>query len=103
DRRRTLVDDLILEGEEIVLVDRDGAPELEPLAVIVDERHRVADRKRARALLLPDGVRIRQFYHRAGLPEPAEFGEDRMLAARGREQHDRRRIRVDGIAVFDQR
>ena len=27
DRRRALVDDLVLERKEIVLVDRDGAPE----------------------------------------------------------------------------
>src|SRR5262245_2847433 len=103
DWTRALVDDLVLERKEIVLVDRDGAPELQPLAIVVDERHRPADAKRARAFLLPHRVRVRQLQRRAGRWEPAELGIERMRAARGREQDDRRRTRIHGLAIFDQR
>ena len=92
-----------LSGEEIVLVDRDGAPELESLAVVVDERHRPADRKRTRALLLPHRVGPRQFHRRAARRRPAELGVERIRAAGRREQHDRRRVRIDRLAIFDQR
>src|SRR5262249_26052515 len=103
DRRRALVDDLVLEGEEIVFVDGDGAPELESLAVVVDEGHRPADRKRARALLLPDRVRTRQFHCRAARRGPAEFGVERIGAAGRRGEHDRRRVGIDRLAIVDQR
>src|SRR5207244_4682773 len=98
DRRGAIVDDLVLDGEEILVVDRNGAAELEPLAVVVDERHRVAERERARALLLPQRIRSRQLHRRAARRRPAEFGVERMRAARGREQDDRWRIRVDSLA-----
>src|SRR5262245_66464653 len=72
DWARALVDDLVLERKEIVLVDRDGAPELQPLAIVVDERHRPADAKRARAFLLPHRFRVRQLQRHAALPAPAD-------------------------------
>ena len=42
-RRRALVGDLVLDGEQVLVVDRDGAAEFEPFAVVVDERHRAID------------------------------------------------------------
>ena len=57
DRRRAFVGDLVLDGEHVLVVDRDGAAEFEPFAVVPDERHGLADGERARTLLPPHGVR----------------------------------------------
>ena len=89
-RGGALVHHLILEGEEIFVVDRDGATELEPFAVVVDQRHRMFDRERARPFLPPQRIGGRRLGRGARRHHPAEFGIERMRAARRRQQHDRR-------------
>src|SRR5208337_2024662 len=60
-RRGAFVDDLVLDGEQVVLVDGDGPSEFQSLAVVIDEGHRPADGERSAALLPPDRVRRRNF------------------------------------------
>ena len=97
DRRAALVGDLVLDGEQIMVVDRDGAGEDEALAVVVGQRHRMIDAERAGALLLPHRIGARHGRGGAGGRHPAEFGVIGVRRARRREQHDRRRIRIDGL------
>ena len=47
DRRGADIGDVVLDGEEIAVVDRNGAAEGEALAIVVFQRHRVARRQRA--------------------------------------------------------
>ena len=46
DRRGAFVVDAVLEGEQVLVVDPNGAMELEPLAVVIDKRDRMADLQR---------------------------------------------------------
>ena len=48
-RARAFVGDLLLDREQVLVVDRDGAAEFEALAVVIGQRHRMADAERARA------------------------------------------------------
>ena len=57
---RALVRHLVLDGEEIIVVDRDGAAEDQALAVVVDQRHRMIDAERAAAVLRPYRIGPRQ-------------------------------------------
>ncbi len=102
-RRSAVVDHLVLDGEQVFVVDGDGASEFQPLAVVVDEGHRPADGERSAALLPPDRVRRRNFGRGSRFDQPAEFGIERLRAARGREQHDRGRMGVDRLVIFDER
>ena len=102
DRLVGLVRHLVLDGEQILVVDRDGAAEFEALAVVIGERHRMADGERAGAALRPQRVGRRHLQVGAGGIGPAEFGVERIRAAGRRQQHDRRRFRIDGLAEFDQ-
>ena len=103
DRLGAAVDDLVAECEQILVVDRDGATELKSFAVVEDERDGAADAEGAGAFLLPDGFAVGEFHVGAGSGDPAELGVERHRAARGREQDDRRRFRVDGFAVLQER
>ncbi len=101
--RRALVADAIFDGEQVLVVNPDGAMELESLAVVVDERHRMSDLQRTRSVLAPHRLGVGQLHGRAGCGDPAELGVEWFLGPRGRQQHDDRRIRIDGLAIFDQR
>ena len=46
DRLVALVRHLVLEGEQVILVDRDHAAELQALAIVPGQRHRMADGER---------------------------------------------------------
>ncbi len=99
DRNRAgaLVLDRLRDGEQEVLVDREGALEDEAGAVVPGQRHRMIDRERA-AVGLPDRVEGRQLH--AGIAGgEAGFGEMRLRAARGAEQHDLRARGVDGVVI----
>ena len=67
-RFRAFVHDVVAHREHVFVVDRDGAAEFQALAVVVDESDRTADTERAGALLLPEGVAVRQ---RHGVPAAA--------------------------------
>ena len=103
DRRTADVGDVVLDGEEIAVVDRNGAAEGEAFAIVVFQRHRVARRQRARALLLPHRIAVGKPRRRARGRDPAELGIIGMRRVRRREQHDRGRLRIDGVAEFLQR
>ncbi len=103
DRIGALVHHVFLDGEQVFVVDRDGAAEFEPLAVVIGERHRVADAEVAGADLLPDGVAVGQLLIAVGGAGPAELGIERVGAAGRRQQHDRRRFRIDGLVEFVER
>ncbi len=102
-RRGADIGDVILDGEEVTLVDRDGAAEGEAVAIVVFQRHRAVGREAAGAFLLPQRVLVGQPHGRARGRDPAEFGVIGRRRARGREQHDRRRFGIDGLAELDQR
>ena len=74
-----------------------------PCAVVVGQRHRMADAERAGAALRPQRVRCGDLHIGAGGIGPAEFGIERIGAAGRRQQHDRRRLRIDRLAKLDQR
>ena len=103
DRVAALVRHLVFQGEQITVVDRDGAAEDQARAVVVGQRHRMVDAERARALLLPHRVRPRHRRGGAGGGHPAELGVERLRRARRREQHDGRRVRIDGLAIVLER
>ena len=103
DRAAALVLDFVLDGEQIMVVDRDGAAEDQSLAVVVAQRNRMIDGQRAAAFLLPDRIRTRHFLRRAGGRHPAELRVIGVRRARRREQHDRRRAGIDGFAVLLER
>ena len=103
DRRTADIGDVVLDGEEIALVDRNGAAEGQAFAIVVFERHRVAGRQAAGALLLPHRLAVGKPRRRARGRDPAELGIIGMSRVRGREQHDRGRLRIDGVAEFLQR
>ena len=50
DRRIADIGDVVLDGEEIALVDRNGAAEGEAVAIVVFQRHRAVRRKAVRSL-----------------------------------------------------
>ena len=56
DRVCAFVGDPVLDGEQVLVVDRNGAAEFKPFAVVKGERHRPADAERAGAKLAPEGV-----------------------------------------------
>ena len=58
------------------------------------------DAQRAAAVLLPHRIRPRHLLGRAGCRHPAEFRIIGVRRARRREQHDRRRMGIDGFAVL---
>ena len=103
DRRAGAVRHLVAQGEEILVVDRDGAAELEALAIVIDERDGMARGQRCRSLLPPHGLRTRRIDVGAGGADPAELGIERMRAAGRRQQHDRRRIGIDRFAIPGER
>ena len=103
DRRGADIGDVILDGEEIAVVDRNGAAEGEALAIVVFQRHRVGRRQAAGAFLLPDRVLVGDARGRAGRRHPAELGVIGVRGVRGRVQHDRGRGRIDGLAELHQR
>ena len=103
DRRIADVGDVVLDGEEILVVDRNGALERQALAVVPAQRHRRCCRQRACAFLRPDGVAARHLDGRTCRRHETELGVERLLGARRREQFNRRGFRIDGLAVFHQR
>ena len=103
DRVVAFVLHLVFQGEQIAVVDRDGAAEDQACAVVIGQRHRMADAERARALLLPHRVRSRHRRGGAGGGHPAELGVERLRRARRREQHDGRRVAIDGLAILLER
>ncbi len=103
DRRIADIGDVILDGEEIALVDRNGAAEGEALAIVIFQRHRARRRQAARAFLLPQRFAVGEPYGRAGRRQPSRIRRNRARRARGREQHDRGRFGIDGVAELHQR
>ena len=105
ERHRRVADiaDVVLDGEEIALVDRDGAAEGEALAIVVFQHDRRGRRQRAAAFLLPLRVAVGHAHGRAGGGHPAELGVIGRGGAGRRIQHDRGRSRIDGVAELDQR
>ena len=100
---RALVHHLVLHGEQIFVVDRNGAAELQAVAVVIGQRDGMADVERARAFLLPHGIAGRQFHVAAGDAGPAELGIERVRAAGRRQQNDRRRLGIDRFAELAER
>ena len=100
---RALVRHLVLYGEQIFVVDRNGAAELQSVAAVIAQRDGMPDGERARAFLLPDGVARRQFHVAAGGAGPAELRIERVRAAGRRQQHDRRRLGIDRLAELAER
>ena len=97
DGARALVLDAVLDREHRLVVDRDRPAEDQSLAVVIGEGDRAA-RGNNRVVGAPHRVRPGQ---RTGLrPDPAELRIIGMGAAGGREQHDVRARRVDGLAVI---
>ncbi len=103
DRVAAFVRHLVLEREQITVVDRDGAAEGQARAVVIGQRHRMVDAERARAFLLPHRVRSRHRGGGAGGGHPAELGIVCVRRARRREQHDGRRVGIDGLAILLER
>ena len=89
DRRGADIGDLVLDGEEVAVVDRNRAAEGQPVAIVVFQRHRARRRQRAGALLLPHRVLVGDPRGRAGRRHPAEFGVVGGCGLRRREQDDR--------------
>ena len=96
DRRAADIGDVVLDREEIAVVDRDGAAEGEAFAVVVFQRHRVARRQRAGALLLPHRIAVGQPRRRARGSRPSQTPNNRdapcpkARTARSRANSDRR-------------
>ena len=103
DRRGADIGDVILDGEEIAVVDRNGAAEGEAVAIVVFQRHRIARRQRAGAFLLPHRVLVGDPRGRAARRDPAELGVIGACRVRRRKQHDRGRFRIDRFAKLHQR
>ena len=103
DRRSADVADVVLDGEEVAVVDRNGALEGQAVAIVVFQRHRGGGREAVGAFLLPHGRLVGNSHRRAGGGDPAEFGVIGALGSRRRIQHDRGRGRIDGLAELDQR
>ena len=92
-----LVVDLVGDGEHVFVVDGDLAREHEAGAVVVGQRHRMARRQIAaggRPARLP-----RRRLERFVVADEAGLGPIGIGGAGGREQHDVRALRVDGLAV----
>ncbi len=103
DRGVADIGDVVLDGEQVTVVDRDGAAEGEAVAIVVFQRHRVARGQIAGAFLLPYRVLVGNLHRRAAACDPAEFRVVGSRRAGRREQHDRRRLRVHGVAELHQR
>ena len=103
---RGLVGDLVLDGEQVFVVDRDGAGEDEAFAIVPGQRDGRVDAKcsalRAGALLGPDRFGGRHFGLGGGVADPAELGIKRLRRAGRRQQDDRRRAGVDRFAEFQE-
>ena len=103
DRVGALVHHLVLDREQILVVDLDGAAEFDALAVVVGERHRMGGAERAGADLRPHRVGGGHLDVAGDGIGPAEFGVKRIRAAGRRQQHDRRRLRIDRLAELGER
>ncbi len=103
DRAAAPVLHFVPDREQIMIVDRDGAAEQKALAVVISECYRAIDTETAVALLGPQRVRPGHFLRRPGGRNPAELRVVGLGCAGGREQHDRRRFRIDGFAVLLER
>ncbi len=98
-----LVADVIFDREQILVVDRNGAPEFESFAVVVGQSHGATDAEPSGAHLLPDGFRGWQLDVCSRGARPAELRIERVTGPRGGQQNDRRRFRVSRLAEFDER
>src|SRR4029078_12197753 len=103
DRGSALVADIIIDREQILVVDRNGAPEFESFTVVVGQSNRAADAESSGPHLLPNGLEGRQLGVRPGSARPAELRIERITSTRRGQQNDRRRFRVRRLAEFDQR
>ena len=103
DRRIAGVGHVILDAEQVAVVDRDRAMEGDAAAGVVFQLHRRGRRQAVRTLLLPHRILIRNFHRRAGGGDPAEFRIVRLGGAGRGEQDDGRRVRIDRLAVLNQR
>jgi hypothetical protein len=95
DRCAADIGDVVLDGEEVTLVDRNGAAEGEAFAIVVFERDGAARRQNAGAFLLPHRIAVGQPRGGASGGDPAELGVIGRRRARRREQYHRRRFRID--------
>jgi hypothetical protein len=94
-----LVHDVLLHGEEIVLIDRDGAGEGEAFAIVPGEDERLAGRQSGVGRGLPFGIEVGQLHRGAGGGDEAVLGEIAMRGAERVEERDFRALRVDRLAV----
>src|SRR5262245_829309 len=99
DGAAALVLHLVAYGEQIVGVDRDGAPEDEPLAVVPNQRDRGLGRERALGLGAPERIAIGHRLRHALARTPAELGIVGMRRARRREQLHVGALGIHGLAV----
>ena len=76
-RRVADIADVVLDGEEIAVVDRNGAAEGEAFAIVVFQRHRVGRRQGAGAFLLPQRVLVGHPHRRAASPAPSRIRHNR--------------------------
>src|SRR5271166_1483976 len=83
-----------------MIVNANGAGEDESLAIIVGQRHRVADAERTGALLLPYRLGTGHGRVGAGSGHPPEFSIEGRRRARRGEQHDRRGLRIGLFAIL---
>src|SRR5262249_2164886 len=95
-----LVHHLVTYGKHVFVVDRDGAAEFESLPVVVDEGYRLAEPECHATLLLPSRLAVRQWHVVAGGGDPAEFTVEGQRRTRRFKQNDRRRFRIDRLAVL---
>ena len=103
DGRAAGVGDLILDGEKIVLVDRDGALEGQAVGIGGAQLDRGRRRQGVGAVLLPHRVLVGHLDLGAGRADPAELGVIGLGGVGRREQHDRGRLRIDGLAILHER
>src|SRR5262249_26103159 len=85
--RRTLVNDLVSNLEQVLVIDKDDAVKFQPCSVIVCKSHGVSYRETSGILLLPHRVGVRQLYIDPRAGKPTEFRIKRIRPP-GRHQQD---------------
>ncbi len=94
---------LVVDGEHVFVVERDGAGEFQALAGVVAERHRRLRRQRSGRLRRPGRFRSGQAEILAALRHPAMLGVIGVRSAGRRQQHDQRARRLDRLAIVLER
>ena len=94
---------LVVDGEHVFVVERDGARELQALAGVVAERHLRLRRQRSAGFRGPERFGTGQSEILAGLAHPAMFGVISVRAAGRRQQHHQRARGLDRLAIVLER